>query len=534
MNVAITAPSVNEGNTETFTVTLSNPADTSAFTTLLDGKLYLKVDSSAMLPTAGSSLSLVAGGTGIATETVSGISGIPDGTYAVVSGVSASTPVQVSYIPLTHASGTVALSAYVRNQETNATNVRTASSSGSFTINPVNDGYGVTASNIAGDEDTTIPLVLSVTGLIDTDGSESVFSAVLENLPNGYLVIAGTDAANASPAVNVGTNGSSNNTWSIPIDPGTGMLPAYIAIKPPLNVSRTITGLALKVYSGEAGLDPLVTTTNFNLTVNPKADPIDAALFVPTTSIGREGDMVGLNLNLSCSDQDGSETVTLQFTGIPAHAVFKDESGNIVTSVYSGGVYTLSGIPVNDAAGIFDVNHLHVVQAAFSGSVSVTAWTVDGADSSSALAVTKSFNLIISQRVATAGDDTLIYDGSSSRLYDGQGGFDTLLLRQGEDTVTFDGTMTTTIHNIEMIDLTAPGLNTLSSLDPADVINMTDSGSKLYVLGTSEDYVNMPSASWTLSGTETYNSHNYNTYTSTIPGSAATVSIEQSIHTSLI
>ncbi|NTW52297.1 MAG: hypothetical protein HGB22_06900, partial [Chlorobiaceae bacterium] len=542
MGIVIDAPSVDEDNTETFTVTLSNLHDGSAahmddgsFTTVLDGKLYIKVDSTNMVPATGSSLSLVSGGTGITTEHVTGISGVPDGDYAVVSGVSMAIPVKVSYIPLANSSGTVALTAYVRNQETAASNVRTASSSGSFTINPVNDGYGVTASDTAGDEDTMIPLVLIVSGLVDhIDGSESVFSAVLENVPNDFIVYAGSSAGTATLALNVGNDGSGNNSWSIPINPATGMLPAYIAIKPPLNVSRTLTGLTLKVFSGEAGLDPRETSTSFDLTVNPKADPIDSALFVPTTSLGREGDMVPLNLNLTCSDQDGSETVTLQFTGIPAYAVFKDESGATVAAGYSGGVYTLTGIPVYDVAGILDVNHLHVVQAAFSGSVSVTAWTVDGSDNSSALAVTKSFNLNISQRAATSGDDTLIYDGSSSRTFDGLGGFDTLLLRQGEATITFDGTMTTTIHNIEMIDLTAPGLNTLSSLDPDDVINMTDAGHKLYVLGTSEDYVNMPSASWTLSGSETYNSHNYNTYTSTIPGSAATVSIEQNIHTSLI
>jgi len=515
--IIIAAPDVPEDTSETFTITFSNSADTATYTDVLADKLYIQLDESGMVPDGTinqGTLSLESGGTTV-TEVLSipGVTPVAGMRYFEVTGVdSISGSVELTYKPYNsptgHASGSVGLTAYLDTLESNASNQLQNSQTATFDITPVNDLYVITSVIATGSEDDLrIPLVITGTGLIDTDGSEKVVSALLENVPDGYLVYYGVDSASATLALNVGDDGT-GNTWALPLN--SGALPAYIAVKPPLHVSGDVSGMQLTVYSRESELTLLEkTSVPFTLKVAPVADEVKPDFFKPTKTFGTEGALIPLNLNLILDDQDGSETATLTFEGLGAHASFYDQAGNeVVPAGYDSvnDIYTLSGIPAYDPLGKYDVNNLFVVQSARTGTVAVTAYTVDTASGylpvdSSGSTPTASFTLDISEKVPTAGADTLLYDGdadvANTRSYDGLAGEDTLVLRKGEG---IDFATDRSIFNIEKIDMTVSGANSLTHITWEDVAAMTDpSTHDLYILGDGSDSVQFASTGWSKS-----------------------------------
>ncbi|NTU97838.1 MAG: hypothetical protein HGA62_08520, partial [Chlorobiaceae bacterium] len=495
--IVITAPAVDEDNPETFTIAFSNAADTTDHTAVIDGKLYLRFDDSGMV-TDGGTLALVSGGSSMTHLNISDDPEIPDGDYYVIDGItSLDTVVQLTYTPVGNASGNVSLKAYLKTQEEYAANVLTSNSTASFVVNPVNDGYSIGAIIAAGDEDTLIQLSFPPgSGLADSDGSEEVVSAMVEHVPDGYLVCYGTASDSAVLAINTGSD-DSGNTWVLPLDPD-GTLPDYIAVKPPEDASGTVSGMKLTVLSKENALTGLVSSSQeFELHVMPVADPADPDYFNPTKTFGTEGDLIPLNLNLIMKDQDGSETATLVFSGLGADAAFYDKSGSLVTAVYDAGTgeYTLTGIPAYDESGIFDVNNLYVLQSAMHGVIQVKAFTVDHVTdytdgTSSDETQTGTFELIIAPVIPTSGDDTMLYDGvadlAGTRNFNGLGGYDTLVLKNG---VNLDFGSDPDIFNIEEIDLNEHGVHDLSSISFEDVVSMTDEDHTLFILGGSDDLV---------------------------------------------
>jgi hypothetical protein len=259
-----------------------------------------------------------------------------------------------------------------------------------------------------------------------------------------------------------------------------------------------VTGLVFTVYSKEKALGEMMESSRtFTLKVAPKADPVDLAYFKPTKTFGVEGSLIPLNLNLIMNDQDGSETATLTFTGLGEFASFHKADGTLLDAThvtYAAGVYTLTGIPAYDSAGNFDVNKLFVKQSASTGTVTVTAYTVDSAsgyssDTSIGSTQTATFALDISRFVPTTGPDTLLYDGvadlANTRSYDALAGVDTLVLRKGEG---IDFATDRSIFNIEKIDLTVSGDHSLLNITYQDVVAMTDpSTHDLYILGDSSN-----------------------------------------------
>ncbi len=486
-SLAAIAPGVNEGTTVPITITLSNPADGTA-ANIVDGKLYLSLNEANMDDPG----TLLFGGSPVATQTISGVTGIPDGTYYVIDGVDNGDTLALAYLPAGHASGSVSLSAVLVSQETGAANLIASATTETIVVNPVNSGFDIVTHDVSGNEDTRIELDISGTGLVDTDGSESAMGATLAGVPEGYLVYAGTDAASASLASNIGDDGSGTNTWALSLD--NGALPAYIAILPPENFSGTITGLTLTVLSGEENLDPIESSATFDLAINPVADGINLS---PTLTFGTEGDPISLNLNSTMIDTDGSETVSLTLHGLGEHAAFLDGSTPL-SATYDAGTdtYTLSGISAAD------IDNLSFIQSARTDTVDVTAWTVESANGNESGTASASFTLNIAQEQPTFGDDTLLYDGT--RSYDGLAGNDTLVLRPGEN---IDFGTDPLIRNIEAFDLNNNGDNhTLDNLSVQDVLDITDSNHTLTILGDAGDNVNLvDDGNWTPAGQVTEN-----------------------------
>ncbi|MDY0284023.1 MAG: hypothetical protein RBQ82_05880 [Synergistaceae bacterium] len=503
-NIAVSAPDVNEGTAVSITIDLSNSADGS-YTNIVDGKLYVALNEDNM-DTAGS---LFYNSVEVESQAISGVSGVPNGTYYVIDSVSNDQTLNVSYQPSAHASGDVTLTALLVSQETDAANTVTSSQPETFTVNPVNSGFDITADDIACNEDCPVQLDLSGTGLVDIDGSESVMAATLAGIPDGYLVYSGANAGSATLASNTGGS-LTNNIWSIPLI--AGALPAYIAIKPPTNYSGTVEGLILTVLSGEEGLDPIESTSTFDLTVNPLADGLT---ITPTSTFGVEGDKIALNLNASMIDSDGSETMTLSLTHLGEYASFYAGSA-LIPAAYDTGTdtYTLSGITVDQ------IDDLSFIQSARNETVTVTANTVETANGAISASVSSTFSLDISEVLATSGDNTLLYDGA--RTFDGLGGNDTITMRLGE---SIDFAIAPEILNIESFDLTGSGTNTLDNLSMQNVIDMTDTNNYLTILGDSDDIVNIYDGSWT--NIET--TGGFNVYTGSTDPGTVTLRIQEGI-----
>jgi len=416
-------------------------------------------------------------------------------TYTL-SNVEYSDTLSFSYNNVTNASGPLSVTASIETIETDAANPLPNTATKGFDLVPVPDGFVIGTITATGNEDTKIQLAFAgKTGLSDLDGSESVTSILLKNVPVGYIVISGADASSATMVSNLGDDGSGKNTWKIPAVGND--LPAYMAIVPPEDVSGNVTGLSLQVTSIDNGVER-TDTKSFNLQVIPVADAIDPDFFTPTKSFGNAGLPVALNLNLMLEDMDNSETVTLKFTGMGAGAVFVDAAGNPVsthsgvTVDYTGDTYTLTHITAYDSTGVFDVNNLFVVKAdPVNATVTVRAQSVETANgNTSALSAVETFTLDIAP-FPTAGDDIYLYkgdlyDGEPDYVFDGGLGDDMVRLASG---VNLNPSDFARFKNIETIDLTASGINSINGLTAAGVTSMTDADKTLYILGDVTDTV---------------------------------------------
>ena len=503
--IGLSIGDASEGEDVSVTISMSNAAD-NIHSNILGEKLYISLDKPGTLSYEGSQLSLTH---------VTGVTGVADGYYYVIEGVTdISQTVGLVYTPEDHSSGQATLTATLVGQEVDASNIITNTVTGTLTVEPVNSGYDITVNNSYGNEDTKIALDFSGSGLIDNDGSESVLSAVLGNVPEGYLVFYGADEGSSVAASNLGSDGFGNTSWSIPVNGGS--LPAYIALLPPEHLSGTVQGLELSVYSGESTLDPTESTATFNLEVISVADGLSIN---PTNTFGMEGDHIPINLNASMIDTDGSETVTLEVKGLGDHASFyytpPESVVSLIPSTYDPltDTYTVSGIEASE------IDYLSFIQASRTGTVEVTAYTVEAANSDDpSPAVTGSFEIDIFERIATTGNDTLLYSG---KPLDGLAGEDTVIMRfnEGIDFGTDPG-----IRNVEIFDLRGEtsGSNTLDNLSVQDVLDITDSNNTLTILGDANDSVNIindghwnPITTATIDGVDFY-VYTHATYTDVI------------------
>ena len=504
---------VGEDSAVNFTVDIDNSSD-GAFSSVVDGNLYLQLSETGM---SGGTLSYQ--GTELTVQAVSGVAGIPDGNYYIadigeVAGNGDGSSIALTYQPPENQTGSVELQAWVQTQETGASNIEASTSGaaddgeGAATIFPVNDGFDLAANDVSGDEDTLIELDVSGTGLIDTDGSETISSVLLSGLPTGYLVYTGADEGSAVLANNAGANG-----WSIPIV--GGQLPAFIGVRPPLNFSGVTLALTLTALTGESALLNVESSSvNFDVTVVPVADGLSIA---PENSAGTEGDVITIDVNPSLIDQD--EQVNLELSGLGEYASFYAEGSLLTTEVSyddPSDTYTISGLNEDQ------LGDLGFVQKAGTYTVNVSAETVDGADVSTA--TTDSFTATVDAVVPSAGNDVLLYGGLA---IDADAGDDTIQLRFSEDVSASD--LASNLDNVEVLDAGVTGSNSIGDasqgLSIQDVLDMTDARGTLTIEGDSSDDVYI-SDNWTDSG----NSGGYTVYTSAVDGATLNVSDQMNVH----
>ncbi|PAU76638.1 Ig-like domain-containing protein [Halomonas salipaludis] len=513
-------------------ITLSNPAD-GAFAQLLDDNeepsdtVYVRVDDSGM----DESGELLWNGEPITATEVT----IEGETYFAIEGVTldaegGASLEGLSYRPAQYASGSVEVSVAVFGREQGAENVESTIVSESFGVEPVNSGFvefGVEdAMGLERDgEDRDAPIEVEVSNLQLSDDSEVVQSAFFEGVPNGYTVVYGDNAENVQSANNSGSDGDGTNTWSVPVTE-EGELPGYIGIVPPRYESGKIEGIQFTVLSGEPGIEPEATSSEFNLIVEGVADGIEIA---PNSSFGNEVEPVRLNLNADMKDYSGSETATFEFTGLGEHAAFYLPTGedgalelapgfedNWEYDAADGGTYTLAGVPSDM------INQVHVLQAANAlddDGVSVRAKTVESNDFDDNIDADETdftepqdLPLNISPVTPSQGDDTLLYSGDP---LDGLDGEDIVQLRYGQD---LDRDDYANLDNIEILDLMPEGQDhTLSDLTIDDVVDMTDDDNELFIYGDEGDSVELGSG-WSENGTVTEDGREFSVYHSATEG----------------
>ena len=409
----------------------------------------------------------------------------------------------------------------------------------------INNGVNVNvvSQNFSGNESelATKANAIELTGagglsvsLNDSDGSESYGAILLSNVPNGFLVYVGNDAASATLASNAGGDGTTN-TWVLS---ESGGLPDYVAILPPIHWSGTVENLRLVVTSGESSLSPLTETKDIgDLVVNAVANGVDIK---PTQTFGKENEIIPLTLNASMHDpkvsevanDSSTETMTIKLTGLGQYASFYIDGVQIsssqitVSGTGSSTTYTITGLTQSniDKLGFKQAKAALTDQdSATAGTqIGVEAWTVEsGAGNSASDHVSTNITVNMTAQKATTGNDTLLYTASSINA---GAGTDTIQLRSGE---TVSGaTLAANLKNVEVLDLSVNGANNITSLTASDVLTMTDAAHTLKIDGTAEDTVGLGSG-WTQGAIN----NGYVTYTSTVSGTAVTLLVSENVHT---
>ena len=279
----------------------------------------------------------------------------------------------------------------VTSSSTEPANGDTKSSTKTFTIDvtAVGDQPVLAAANSSGDEDTTIALTGLAAHLVDTDGSE-VLSLKISGIPAETILI--------GPGVSNNGDGS----WTIP-----AAALATLSLKPPKDFSGTMTltleGFGLETSNGSAGHS----TLDFDVVVNPKADPV--AIFAKDVT-STEGADITLDLGLKLQDTSGSlpgenpaETLKVTFAGVPDAVTLAAPAGGTLTFISASHTWVFEG-------SVLESKSIHMTSSDYSGDFTVTATAVAIDNGVEGTPVVDSFDVKLSPVADTA---SLVVNGAS-------------------------------------------------------------------------------------------------------------------------
>ena len=574
-------------------IDLTNTADGNNVE-IIDNKLYLQLDESGLTTDNGTSGKLTDdNGNDLTLVTLADgdVADIPAGDYYIVD---VGTP--IFYEPAENEDGTATVDVYAAHKESHNisghdSGTKTYKHSYDVTVESQPDNLIITdksdqsTTTASGNEDTMIAIDYKI-ATIDKDNTDAATAITLDNIPNGYLVYY-TDA-NGNPvlASNNGNSGG-NNLWSIDVsklgDTNTGET-SNIFIMPPENVSGIVSGIKMKVVNDSGMIsDPL----EIDLEVKPVADGVAAN---PSTVLGSQGKWTTLNLNAIMQDTDGSETVNIVVTdngGSLTDDVLRfrvKSTGEMLTAVWDdvANSYTITDITPEQ------INDLQIQSSIpLKGDLDFVLSTTDkatGMTDSVSTEVTEEVSVDIvftktfggtpeddildasGQSVAVnykggagndiltggsgndfldggtgantlrggAGNDKLVFS-ADNLLMDGGDGIDTLLINTAGTTIDFNSFNSSVIDNMEVIDMTGNGSQSLTNLTTSDVIEMTDSNNTLFINGSNADSVQLSGNDWTnTNNTTTQNGNTYEVYSFSDTNGSYNVMIDTDINTTVI
>ncbi|WCE31245.1 cadherin domain-containing protein [Vibrio sp. SCSIO 43137] len=270
----------------------------------------------------------------------------------------------------------------------------------------------------AGDEDTAISLNINV-GLADTDGSESISSILIKDVPKGAKLSAGTD--------------NEDGTWTL-----TPAQLKGLTITPPEHSDKNFDlQVVVTTQEGNDAANTAVVSKTLSIEVNALAD--EAELTVKDAS-GDEDTAIALDITTALTDKDGSETLSVTIKGVPAGAVLSAGTDN------KDGTWTLTSHELKDLT----ITPPHNSGEDFVLTVEVTTTETNGGDKA---VVSETLNVSVNPVadapvVTTGASDTTITAGNhgdignvvaNDVMYDTGKDATTYYGYKGNDTVVFKG-----------------------------------------------------------------------------------------------
>ncbi len=282
------------------------------------------------------------------------------------------------------------------------------------------DSPSITAANV-GHNDTYSSVTISLP-LTDTDGSESISSAILTGIPNGYTIKALDHYGNWGDVTLTSTgNGYNEVDLEQYLDSNNQIL---VRAYPPEGAGGTIN-LELVAINTDTGVDANgdptdstnSTTLSFSFIVAPVADPLNSPTITATDVTPDSNSYSTITISLPLTDMDGSESITSAIlTGIPNGYTIKVWDGNSWVEVTL--TSTEDGYNKVDLAQYLDNNNQVTVQAYppddAGGTVNLhliatntdTGVGVDGNPATDTNQTTLDFSFIVAQTQASAQTTT--------------------------------------------------------------------------------------------------------------------------------
>ena len=172
-----------------------------------------------------------------------------------------------------------------------------------ISINAVAESPVLSVLSSSGAEDTAIALNIS-SSLTDIDGSEKL-SILISGVPSGAFLSAGLNNGNGS--------------WTL----SQGQL-SGLKITPPVNWNGNIN-LNVTAIATENNGDYKTVSAPMTVSVSAIAD---TPLLTVQSANGKEDNAIPLSINAALRDNDGSETLVIQITGVPAGASLSAGTNN--------------------------------------------------------------------------------------------------------------------------------------------------------------------------------------------------------------
>lgn len=192
------------------------------------------------------------------------------------------------------------------------------------------DAPDLTAYDVSGNEDSAIALDIN-SSLTDIDGSETL-SITISGVPNGAELSAGTN--------------NNDGTWTLAPGDLDGL-----TVTPPPNSNDDFTLTVTATSTESNGGDTSSSSVDFDISVSGVADAPGATA---SDESGVEDHWIGLDLTSEASvDEDGSETLSVVITGVPAGAQLSagESDGNGAWTVPAGSLASLSILPPENFSG---------------------------------------------------------------------------------------------------------------------------------------------------------------------------------------
>jgi len=251
------------------------------------------------------------------------------------------------------------------------------------TVDAVADTPVISVADVGGAEDSPIALSLSVAPA-DGDGSESITSLVVSGIPAGATL---SDGFNSFTAV-VGTTEVDIAGWN----------QAALTITPPADSDAdfqlTVTAVATEAMNGDTETAVGTIAVAVNAVADAPALDLDGAAAgdqLAGGAAGIEDTAIALDLAAALTDTDGSETLSVAISGIPAGAELSDGVNSFVGAAGSGDVdvtgwnwLALTITPPPNNADPFQLTVTATATEAENSSTASTVGTIDVAVSGTA------------------------------------------------------------------------------------------------------------------------------------------------------